>query len=334
MLLYQPGSQIKKLSGKRLIRFLLTLPGARGAHCSSSLCVRTHQQKNKKNKKRKERFFPITKVAGTGRKDTKTLFFAPLHASLTVEAAMVLPIFLICMTAALQYCSAMETAVKFGNALAETGKSLASAAYATTCIGEHGEAAELAESVLSIAYAQVEVMKRAGDTQTVKNANLVFSSILDQDQMIDLVLTYQIRSPFGLISLPGRFFLQRASVRAWVGRKTEKAGETEKTEETQVAEATVYVTATGSVYHRDLTCSYLKLSVSSISLDAVGDARNNSGAIYYPCERCGENFGSTVYITKDGNRYHSSVSCSSLKRTVNEKKLSEVGDLRPCSRCG
>ncbi|MCD7764671.1 MAG: pilus assembly protein [Lachnospiraceae bacterium] len=263
--------------------------------------------------------------------DAKTLLFAPMRASLTVEAALVLPLFLFCMIAALQYCRAMETAVQFGTALSETGKELAAAAYVTTWTGETGTEASLAASALSLVYAQSAVTGKVNDTSAVKNVNMALSSLMGEDEMIDLVLTYQIQSPVSAVSLPGSFFIQRASVRAWVGRQEEPAdGEGETEEE----DPYVYVTETGTVYHLDADCSYLKLSVFTIAADTLSSLRNESGGKYYACELCGADAGAIVYATMDGTRYHSTLSCSALKRTVTQVKLSEVGDRHACSRCG
>lgn len=295
----------------------------------NSTITHTTSKSNRKILKRKERIFP--RVVTACRDDAKTLLFAPLEATLTVEAALVLPMFLFCMIAALQYCRAMETAVQFGTALAETGKTMATAAYATTYAGEVGTTAETAVSALSVVYAQSKVTSRTSDTSAVKNVNMVLSSLMQEDEMIDLVLTYQIQSPFGVINLPGTFFIQRASVRAWVGRtEDEEEGETEGEED----EVMVYVTENGTVYHTTSECTYLKLSIFTIDQNTLSTLRNNSGEIYHACELCGADAGEIVYATSEGNRYHSSLSCSGLKRTVTQVKLSEVGDLHVCSKCG
>ncbi len=277
---------------------------------------------------RKERTTPGIKIFCL--KGAKTLFFAPLRATLTVEAALVLPMFLFCMVTALQYCRAMETAVELGTALSETGKSMAMAAYATTYMGETGAGAQLAVSALSLAYAQNSVTNRVQDTSVIKNTNLALSSLMQEDEMVDLVLTYQISSPFGICNLPGSFFLQRASVRAWVGRTEEEETEEESGEDDVI----VYVTPTGTVYHTTTECTYLKLSIHTIDWNTLSTLRNNSGEIYRACELCNAQPGGIVYITNEGNRYHSSLSCSGLKRTVTAVKLSEVGDLHACSKCG
>lgn len=263
--------------------------------------------------------------------DTKTFLFSSLRASLTLETAMVFPIFLFCMTAVLQYGNVMEQAARFSGALSETGKHMAVTAYLTKYGGNIDEAGEFAIGALSTAYAQNSVLKTSGDTSAVKNANLLLSSFLEDDEMIDLVLTYQIRSPIMGIKLPGSIFLQRARVRAWTGRNT--ASETEEGKDKAETEY-VYVTATGRVYHEDLECTHLKLSVRMTDKASLESLRNNNGAIYHACEKCGAQAGDTVYITSEGNRYHSSLSCSGLKRTVKQVSKEEAGNMNACSKCG
>lgn len=263
----------------------------------------------------------------------RAFFFAPLRGSLTIEAALVLPIFLFCMIASLQYCRVMEVSVKLAGSLCEAGETMAVAAY----LQEYSENAEdspgVMVSALSSAWAHQRVMKDAGDTSCIKNDNMALSSFLQEDEMIDLVLTYQIRSPIQIVKLPGNFFLQRASVRAWTGRKASR--KTGDGEENNGAHDIVYVTTTGSVYHEDLECTHLKLSIREIDSDALASLRNVSGEKYHACEKCGGGtMGESVYITNEGNRYHKSLSCSGLKRTVKEVTREEAEHMKSCSKCG
>lgn len=95
-----------------------------------------------------------------------------------------------------------------------------------------------------------------------------------------------------------------------------------------------YITSTGSVYHKDRTCTYLNLSVHSIVYDAVLNLENQYGEKYRPCELCGKDITEEiVYITEMGNAIHSTKDCISLKRTVHSVLLSEVKDYKPCHRC-
>ncbi len=266
------------------------------------------------------------------KRDMRTFLFAPLRAALTVEAAMVLPVFLCVMIATMQYGNVMGTAAKFGASMADTGKKLAAAAYVSRYGGDLKDAPELAAAALSAAYAQRRALSQAGDVSSVKNVNMLLSSFLQKEETIDLVMTYQIRSPLGIVKLPWHFFIQRARVRAWTGRRTESgSGE----QDGEAAEEFVYVTETGSVYHEDPDCTHLKLSVKGAEASELPSLRNRHGEIYHACERCGGiSADGRVYITKEGNRYHNSLSCSGLKRTVRRASREELGSMRACAKCG
>lgn len=282
------------------------------------------------NLKRKVKFSPPYRLIK--KRGIRTFFSASLRASLTVEAALVLPLFLFAMIAALQYGNVTGTAVQFGTAMSETGEMMAAAAYVKRFGGDLDKAPELAVSALSAAYAQHRIMSLTDSEDSVKNANMILSSIMQGDDMIDLVLTYQIRSPVSIIRLPGSFFLQRARVRAWTGRSTggEGNGDGEGADGTYV-----YVTETGSVYHEDPECTHLKLSIREVEKSQLARLRNSNGEKYHDCERCGgKAVDGMVYITKEGNRCHSSLSCSGLKRTVRQVSREELGNMRACSKCG
>lgn len=279
---------------------------------------------------RKEMFSPrlISILQGI-----RAFFLAPLKASCTVEAALVLPLFLFVMVSVLQYGILMETAVKFGTAMTETGKSMAVSAYVSKYGGDTDKVKDVAVGVLTAAYAHNKIMSRAGDTPGVKNANMALSSFLKEDEMIDLILTYQIRSPIASVKLLGNFFIQRLQVRAWTGRSPHSSdGQEHKGEDN--AGTDVYVTATGQVYHTDEECTHLKLSVREVSMKSLDILRNGGGSIYHACESCGDHAGTSVYITNHGNRYHSTLSCSRLKRTVKKVSKEEVQGMRMCSKCG
>lgn len=40
-----------------------------------------------------------------------------------------------------------------------------------------------------------------------------------------------------------------------------------------------------------------------------------------------------LYITETGNKYHSSLDCSGLKRHIDAVPITEVGGMGACSKC-
>lgn len=258
----------------------------------------------------------------------RTSFFAPLKGSLTVEAAVVLPLFFLCMIVMLQFGIVMETAARFGSALSETGERMAINAYAI----EHDSASSVVMGSMSALYARGKVMGKAGDTKAVRNVNFLLSSFGREDDLIDLIMTYQVRSLVGIVKIPSVFFVQRGCVREWTGRTGSGGADGQASPQTETR--TVYVAENGRVYHTDENCTHIRLSIRRVSRASLEGTRNAYGGRYHACEHCGGGSGGEVYITSDGNRYHSSLHCSGLRRTVREISVEEVGNLRPCSRCG
>lgn len=106
-------------------------------------------------------------------------------------------------------------------------------------------------------------------------------------------------------------------------------------DEQDIEDTMVYVTETGSVYHLSLSCSYLKLSIKYVSKKEAEGLRSSDGSKYYACERCDPTEDTQfVYLTEDGDRYHSDINCSSLKRGIRTVALSSLQGWRACSRCG
>lgn len=96
----------------------------------------------------------------------------------------------------------------------------------------------------------------------------------------------------------------------------------------------VYMTPYESVYHKDINCTHLSLSIvsdSDVQKYIEGKTR------YRECERCTKYHKgkiSILFIAKEGDAYHTDLGCSGLKRTVSKKKISEAEGMKPCERCG
>lgn len=136
----------------------------------------------------------------------------------------------------------------------------------------------------------------------------------------------------GLIPLPRVLMHNSVKIHAWTGEEYSAFQDGEGGE----PEEMVYVTETGTVYHRNPGCSYLSLSVTQTPGNRISSMRNSYGEKYAACETCSRNQkpAGSVYVTAAGNRYHNLETCSGLKRTVRLVKHSCAGGMAACSRCG
>ena len=256
------------------------------------------------------------------------------EASITVEAAMAVPIFFLAVVALiyLMEIMAVQTAMRAG--LQYAGKRAAEETYVVTMVMPSHLEHDIVEAVGAKRLDRSIVVEHGVQFQT--EATVVVggsggikcsgSRISPRTGIGEVMVTYEVRLPIPMFGVPPVKYQEKIRIKAWVGY--EKPGFDKDDEET------VYVTETGMVYHKDYHCTYLELSIHMIPSEGIENLRNESGGKYYPCEYCMRNGGSGVYITDTGNRYHSSLSCSGLKRTVYAVPLSEVIGKGACSRCG
>lgn len=244
-----------------------------------------------------------------------------LKASIAVEAAMIVPVFLIAFACLLSIEAMMIFHIKLQNALCEEARALALSCYN-----------EQVEAISTVAFDTLNILDSNNPNYSIiengKNGIDFNDSFLDAGEFIVIKASYNFTpiggNLFSLFSIP---LTQKCVIHTW-------SGYTNGFFDDFNTGGYVYVTSGSEVYHKNRECSHIKLSVSSISYDEIASARNEGGGKYYPCEIChATKSDSDLYITKEGTRYHNTVTCSGLKRTVRAIRLNEVGDKRPCKRC-
>ncbi len=253
-------------------------------------------------------------------------------ASLTVEAALELPVFFVLIAIVLQYACVMRTAAQFSGHLTETAQEMAIAAYKQ----EYGDANNIIRGALSDAWATTQVINKAEDKDAVRLASFLNSSYMKDGDRIRLVLSYQPKPKYALITLPFTFFVQKAVVRGWVGKDGYSGRQKDDNAEENKTPQTVLVTEHGSVYHTDPDCCHLKVTVIPISESQLSHARNTNGEKYHKCPYCGndgDEGNHQRYIDPYGNCWHTSLDCPSLMRTVHEVDLDECGHMHECKDC-
>lgn len=259
----------------------------------------------------------------------------PYKGSMTVEAAFVLPFFLFAFLNVISVLEIYRLQSSMSAAMHRTAKEMAVYAYEykTLSDGDTGKAESLG---LTYFWAANRVKTIIGDGY-LKNSPLKDdasdiswsrSSVLENEDCIDLTAEYTVKPPVAAVGFDEFRMYNRAFVRAWTGYDNEAAAL-----ENQNGEEMVYITPEGTVYHRSGVCPYLKLSIIPVDIEVLDSKRNESGSKYYPCEECGSKVRNIVYVTDYGTRYHSSLTCSKLKRTILLVPLSQALGRAPCSKC-
>lgn len=203
-------------------------------------------------------------------------------ASMTVEAALVLPLFLFAVVNLMSFIEIYRLQSNWNMTLHQSVKELA-------------------------------IISKAAD-------------ITEADECIDLICPYKAEAYFSMVGFSDFWMFSRMRTRAWTGYQVEK----EHAEDEEM----VYITEYGEVYHLTKSCSYLRLSIRAVAIEVVEELRNAAGGCFYACEECGEKCTNTVFVTSYGTRYHATLQCSGLKRTIQEIPLSEAGGRTACKKCG
>ena len=239
----------------------------------------------------------------------------------TVEACLIVPLFLFFMLAVGDLAMALLAEAHIHQSLAEAADDtavyayLADSASAKDCFGTLADIATLTKQF------HTYLGKDANIQRVVKNGvtGIILSIIPDRQNKKIFIARTDFWIGFHLPVL-GRYYIRRTLE---IKKKTFTGyGAEEDTEKY------VYITPNESVYHVHRSCSHLSLSISEI--------REGQKGSYQPCSFCGNEKTDrrTLYVSKTGNVYHSRRNCSGLKRTVRRAALSKLPGLTACQRCG
>lgn len=262
-------------------------------------------------------------------------------ASITVEAALALPLFLFAMMILMMPMVLMNESRKIQSELelvcAEISQYAGVLFDSTLESGDYekgGIPDELIEDMTKTGfrvYAEGKIRGRI-HTEMAGRFTLTGSRILEDGETIDLILRYEMYLPFPVFRMKSVPMTARSCRRAWIGKKGGKGnGNSGQAENDEL----VYIGKSSTKYHRDRNCHYLYNHISVISFADVETVRNSDGRKYKPCARCGSlaGQGSSVYIMPSGESYHGDRNCSSIVAYVRAVPLSEVEYLGPCSYC-
>ncbi len=283
---------------------------------------------------------PINNIRLSVKRVLSSAFRIKKEGSLTIEAAMALPLFVFFMILMMMPMEIMNIDRQVQTALEGVGEDLSQYAYLLQK-GKEDKPESISkmtgiqkEILTSLAgegvlfYARKRVEEKV-DMRRIEGVSFSRSSILGDDKTIDLIMNYRVKLPFSVFGLKSVPMTARSTRRAWIGKvggKGEQAMESEKI---------VYVGKGSTRYHMSRTCHYLYNNLKSVTQDEVEHMRNLSGSTYKPCSRCQpkKEGNGLVYIMPSGEKYHTDQNCSSIISYVSAVSIETVRHLGACSYC-
>ncbi len=241
------------------------------------------------------------------------------RASMTVEAAVILPLFVGFMVVLMFYFRMMQVQLGVEQAMAYTARITAASSRET---GEH-----ISKTKVRLLFAGA--LKREKVPLKYVDGGMAGISVSKSDfteKEIIFRTSYKMTLPVGFFGKLTHGVRQEVSARKWTGWIEE--------DDLKADEAYVYVTETGRAYHKSRDCAYLDLSIHAISSLDLHRKRNKNGERYRKCSSCcKKGKKAAYYITDYGVLYHGSISCKNLKRTVYLIPIEKVGKRHGCGKC-
>ncbi len=281
------------------------------------------------------------RLSESGKRVLSSTLCSKAAGSLTIEAAMVLSLFLFAMVILMMPMRIINENRKLQATLEQAGKMASQYAYILTNRDQEEQPENSWQSSQSgmpeiiseagiLLYAG-NLVKQAADSRRVQQISLLRSSVLQDGETIDLILDYKFKLPFSVFSLDSIPMTIRSNRRAWIGKK---GGADSEKGQGDGEDEIVFVGKNRTRYHRSRTCHYLYNDISSVSYGNIETLRNAEGKRYQPCSRCGNGAGKgSVYIMPSGDKYHWNRNCSSIVAYAEAILLSKVQHLGPCSYC-
>lgn len=253
------------------------------------------------------------------RSSKKTSLSFLWKGSYTLEAAVVIPVVAIFFMTILFFFRVLQVQTQVQEALFYSSRKTACEASAVS--------SEAALLVSAEAFFRKELSSYELPDQYIyggKRAITLANSRLSGDS-VSLQANYYMRLPITFFAVKGIAVQQQSKSYKWIGDR-----------ENTTEEDYVYITEHGTVYHRSRNCHYLDLSIQTATSGQIANLRNKNDHKYYACSECVVKNTQTgfLYLTDYGTRYHSSLSCSGLKRTIYLVSIEKVGGKGPCGKCG
>lgn len=257
-----------------------------------------------------------------------------IHASLTLEATLVFPFFIMALLSVMSFISILGLQTSLQIRLEETARQLNTISYISMDISD----TDISSEFLTIAgirqFFLSEEIRELCDHNYIKNGyqgiQFNHTKINAQSDIVDLSITYTIELPFIPRDLVTFHFTQNTSFKLFTGIQNFNADKNNF--------STVYITPNGTVYHTQKYCTYLRKYTDIILESSLRNYESKTGKNLSPCSYCRKYYDtesdSTIYISKSGDSYHYTSECYHLNLIIyafNQEDISEI--YTPCQRC-
>lgn len=243
-----------------------------------------------------------------------------VKGSLTIEAAMTIPLFLFAVLCLIYLLEVQSIQFSVAAAAQNAGKKAAEKIPVVSILNPIQLKADM---VNAIGAERIERSVIEGGVSGIRCLTSYYDTF---DETVHIKIGYRIRLPFPGYLRTGPKIQEEFQIKAWTGYQHSGMEDGD--------DCIVYITDMGTVYHTDYHCSALKVTIKFIPSSELSGLRNEDGGRYYRCEKCVHGVAMAgVYVTNYG-KYHNSLNCSGLKRSIRAVKISEVRGRRECNRCG
>ncbi len=265
----------------------------------------------------------------------RTFFPRFVKASMTLEAALVLPLFLLFFLTLGSSMEMFRLHSRVESALWEIGRETCvyGAPLKNSSLLKADAIPEtLGNLALSYGYVKGRVEKMLGrewlEEAPIRGgaSGLQYfgGAFLSEDDTMEFVVTYAVEPKWTVQGFRPFYLRNYYLGRAWTGFPLEEG-----------KQGIFYLAENAQVYHLDVNCSHLKLSPKEVPGASVSAELNAKGSHYRACRVCAKGaMPGQVWISPEGDCYHYKRDCPGLKRTVRTVTRSEAEQYRPCSRCG
>lgn len=243
-------------------------------------------------------------------------------AAVTVEASIVLPLFMFGMLCIVYLLEIMAIQMAIRSGIYEVAYRHSTENLNSSSISDSSMKDQLVEFVGETNLAGSILL------DGIEGIDLSKSQVNYATGVVELCVSYQVRLPIPRFMDLGLDYQESVRFKRWTGYQSGLY-----LDEGQV----VYITENQSVYHTRYNCSHLQLQVEMVAAGTIEDLRNELGGTYGSCGVCDPPplaEMSHAYITTAGGSYHIGLDCSGLKRTITSVPLEEVIGKGVCQRCG